>query len=201
MKEILCNPFEKFNSDWALLAAGPAEKCNAMTISWGSMGTIWGKPVITVYVRPDRYTWGFLKENDTFTVSFYPERYRDALMYMGRESGRDGDKAAAAHLTVKPLAAASPSERRRRPLCAESSMCTSWTATPARKPRSRSIAAAWSPTGSSWARSRTCFERYDGETDRSRRGAICLHIGFRCANRPESDWDGNTAQIDFAVKT
>ena len=103
MKEILCNPFEKFNSDWALLAAGPAEKCNAMTISWGSMGTIWGKPVITVYVRPDRYTWGFLKENDTFTVSFYPEQYRDALMYMGRESGRDGVKAAAAHLTVKPL--------------------------------------------------------------------------------------------------
>ena len=103
MKEIFCNPFEKFNSDWALLAAGPAGNCNAMTISWGSMGTIWGKPVITVYVRPDRYTWGFLKENDSFTVSFYPEQYRDALMYMGRESGRDGDKAAAAHLTVKPL--------------------------------------------------------------------------------------------------
>ncbi len=103
MKEILCNPFEKFNSDWALLAAGPAEKCNAMTISWGSMGTIWGRPIITVYVRPDRYTWHFLRENDTFTVSFYPEHYRDALMLMGRTSGRDGDKAAAAHLTVKPL--------------------------------------------------------------------------------------------------
>ncbi len=103
MKEIQCNPFEKFNSGWALVAAGPAEKCNAMTISWGSMGTIWGKPVITVYIRPDRYTFGFLKDNGTFTVSFYPEEYRDALMQMGRLSGRDGDKAAAAHLTVKPL--------------------------------------------------------------------------------------------------
>ena len=103
MKEINCNPFEKFNSEWALVAAGPAEHCNAMTISWGSMGTIWGKPVISVYVRPDRYTWGFLKDNDSFTVSFYPEQYRDALMRMGRLSGRDGDKAAAAHLTVKPL--------------------------------------------------------------------------------------------------
>ena len=67
------------------------------------MGTIWGKRVITVYVRPDRYTWGFLNENDTFTVSFYPEQYRDALMTMGRLSGRDGDKAAAAHLSVRPL--------------------------------------------------------------------------------------------------
>lgn len=103
MKNMPCDPFEKFNSGWALLAAGPAEHCNAMTISWGSMGTIWGKPVVTVYVRPDRYTFGFLKENGTFTVSFYPEKYRDALMQMGRLSGRDGDKAAAAHLTVKPL--------------------------------------------------------------------------------------------------
>ncbi len=103
MKEIQCNPFEKFNSQWALVAAGPAGRCNAMTISWGSMGTIWGKPVITVYIRPDRYTWGFLKENDSFTVSFYPPQYRDALMLMGRVSGRDGDKAAAAKLTVRPL--------------------------------------------------------------------------------------------------
>ena len=103
MKEILCNPFEKFNSEWALLAAGPAGNCNAMTISWGSMGTIWGKPVITVYVRPDRYTWRFLKDNDSFTVSFYPEQYREALLLMGKQSGRDGDKAAAAGLTVKPL--------------------------------------------------------------------------------------------------
>ncbi len=103
MKEFQCDPFEKFNSGWALLAAGPAGNCNAMTISWGSMGTIWGKPVITVYVRPDRYTFGFLKENETFTVSFYPERCRDALKVMGTASGRDGDKAAAAHLTVKPI--------------------------------------------------------------------------------------------------
>ena len=103
MKEIQCNPFEKFNSQWALVAAGPAGRCNAMTISWGSMGTIWGKPVITVYIRPDRYTWGFLKENDSFTVSFYPPQYRDALMRMGRMSGSDGDKAAAAKLTVRPL--------------------------------------------------------------------------------------------------
>ena len=103
MKNMPCDPFEKFNSGWALLAAGPAEHCNAMTISWGSMGTIWGKPVITVYIRPDRYTFGFLKDNGTFKVSFHSEEYRDALMQMGRLSGRDGDKAAAAHLTVKPL--------------------------------------------------------------------------------------------------
>ena len=69
MQEIRINPFERFNSDWALVTAGTPEHYNSMTISWGSMGTIWNKPVVSVYVRPDRYTWRFLKENDTFTVS------------------------------------------------------------------------------------------------------------------------------------
>ena len=103
MKEIQINPFERFNSDWALVTAGTPEHYNSMTISWGSMGTIWNKPVVSVYVRPDRYTWRFLEENDTFTVSFYPERFREALGKMGTLSGRDCDKAAEAGLTPKPV--------------------------------------------------------------------------------------------------
>lgn len=97
------NPFERFNRDWALVTAGTPGHFNSMTISWGSMGTIWGKSVITVYVRPDRFTWQFLKESDTFTVSFYPEEERLALEKMGTLSGRDVDKAAASGLTPKFL--------------------------------------------------------------------------------------------------
>ena len=103
MQEIHVNPFERFNSDWALVTAGTPECYNSMTISWGSMGTIWNKPIITVYVRPDRYTWRFLNENETFTVSFYPKRFRSALSKMGTLSGRDCDKAAEAGLTPKAL--------------------------------------------------------------------------------------------------
>ena len=103
MKEIQINPFERFNSDWALVTAGTPEHYNSMTISWGSMGTIWNKPVVSVYVRPDRYTWRFLEENDTFTVSFYPECFREALGKMGTLSGRDCNKAAEAGLTPKPV--------------------------------------------------------------------------------------------------
>lgn len=95
------DPFARFNKDWALVTAGTPEHFNGMTISWGSMGTIWGRSVITVYIRPDRYTWSFLKENDTFTVSFYPEACREALGKMGSLSGRDVDKPAAAGLTPK----------------------------------------------------------------------------------------------------
>ena len=39
--------FEQFDKKWALLTAGTMEKFNTMTISWGGLGTLWGKPVAT----------------------------------------------------------------------------------------------------------------------------------------------------------
>ena len=94
MKEININPFDKFNKDWALVTAGCKDKFNSMTISWGSMGTLWHKSIVTIYVRPERYTFDFLKNNDYFTVSFYDEKYREQLTMFGRCSGRDSDKVA-----------------------------------------------------------------------------------------------------------
>ncbi len=97
------DPFTKFEKDWGLLTAGSRDSFNSMTIGWGSLGTVWSRDVLTVYVRPDRYTWQFLKDSDTFTVSFYPESCRKALSLMGTLSGRDTDKVAAAGLTPKFL--------------------------------------------------------------------------------------------------
>ncbi len=88
-----------FGKDWALVTAGPIGKHNSMTISWGSLGILWGKRVITVYVKPARYTHDFIEENDRFVVSFFKEEYRKALGFMGAKSGRDIDKDAAAGLT------------------------------------------------------------------------------------------------------
>lgn len=96
--------FELFDRQWALVTAGSMKQYNSCTVSWGSLGTIWGHtgnglPIVTVYVHPARYTSEFLKSSDTFTVSFYPEKCKKALAYMGSHSGRDGDKAAVAGLT------------------------------------------------------------------------------------------------------
>ena len=54
--EFTTNIFEQFDKKWALLTAGNAEDFNTMTISWGGLGTIWNKPVATVYVRTSRLT-------------------------------------------------------------------------------------------------------------------------------------------------
>ena len=88
-----------FNQDWALVTAGTIDHFNTMTISWGGMGTLWSRPVATVYVKPCRYTHDFMEENDYFTVSFFPEKYRGDLSILGSKSGRDGDKVALTSLT------------------------------------------------------------------------------------------------------
>lgn len=96
--------FAQFDKKWALLSAGPKDAHNTMTVSWGSMGTLWHKPIVTVYVKPLRFTHKFMSENEYFTVSFLPEEKRDALMTMGTMTGRHHtDKDAAAGLTVRDL--------------------------------------------------------------------------------------------------
>ena len=84
--------FSQFDKKWALLTAGSMEKFNSMTISWGGMGTLWSKPVVTAYVRTSRYTHDFMDDNEYFTVSFYPEDKKQALGVFGSKSGRDIDK-------------------------------------------------------------------------------------------------------------
>ena len=97
--EFTAESFNIFNRDWALVTAGTEGNYNTMTISWGGLGTLWGKPVATVYVKPVRHTHAFLESNEFFTVSFFPPEYREALGLLGTLSGRDGDKVAQAGLT------------------------------------------------------------------------------------------------------
>ena len=91
--------FTQFDKKWALVTAGNEDSFNTMTISWGGMGTIWNKPVATVYVRTSRYTHEFIDNNDYFTISFFPEEYKKTLGVLGSKSGREMDKIHASGLT------------------------------------------------------------------------------------------------------
>ena len=101
--EFNTNIFEQYDKKWALLTAGDKDKFNTMTISWGGLGTLWNKPVATVYVRTSRYTNEFMKDNDYFTVSFYPEECKKTLGVLGSKSGRDMDKVHESGLTPKEV--------------------------------------------------------------------------------------------------
>ena len=95
--------FTLFDRKWALLTAGKENSFNTMTISWGGLGTLWGKPVATVYVRTSRYTHDFMDDNEYFTVSFYPEQYHKVLGVLGTVSGRDMDKMKDSGLTAQKI--------------------------------------------------------------------------------------------------
>lgn len=99
IEKLAMNPFLKIGKEWMLITAGNEEKHNTMTASWGGVGVMWGKNVVTAYIRPQRYTKEFVDANDTFTLSFYDETYRKALNICGTKSGRDCDKEAEAGLT------------------------------------------------------------------------------------------------------
>ena len=88
-------------NQWLLLTAGdfPAGRYNTMTVGWGAFGTMWGKPLAMVVVRPTRYTFEFMNAYDTFTLCAFPASFRPALQLLGTKSGRDGNKIAAAKLT------------------------------------------------------------------------------------------------------
>ena len=99
--EIELNPIQMIDEDWLEVSAGKEGNMNLMTISWGTIGELWGKPVFTVFVSTSRYTHKFMEENDYFTVTHFPAKMRKQLSYLGRVSGRDEDKVAGAGLTVE----------------------------------------------------------------------------------------------------
>ncbi|MEG1996798.1 MAG: flavin reductase family protein, partial [Oscillospiraceae bacterium] len=52
----------------------------------------WNKNVATIYIRPQRYTYSFIEDSDTFTISFLKDGYKKALEFCGKNSGRNCDK-------------------------------------------------------------------------------------------------------------
>ena len=103
-EKVLDNVIDEFKNNWALVCAKKKDGTfNMCTIAWGSIGELWSKNVVTVYVKPIRYTNDFLLEDDYFTVTFFDDKGKDALKICGTKSGRDINKVEAANLKVVEL--------------------------------------------------------------------------------------------------
>ena len=87
--------------DGLLLASlDPEGKPNAMTIGWGTVGIVWGRPMFAVLVRPSRYTYECIEAIGDFTVNVPSPDMVDAVELCGTVSGRDHDKFAECGLTA-----------------------------------------------------------------------------------------------------
>lgn len=80
---------------------GSDGKDNTMVIGCGGIMDMWGKIMIEVPIRHNRYSWQLLEDNPSFVISIpkYGE-LKDALKFCGTKSGRDiKDKFAVCNLT------------------------------------------------------------------------------------------------------
>lgn len=93
------NFIELIGKEWMLVAAGDREKMNMMTASWGGVGFLWNRPVVFVFIRPERYTLEFVEARKAFTLSFLGKEHREAYTLCGSRSGREIDKVEATGLT------------------------------------------------------------------------------------------------------
>lgn len=77
----------------AFLSTMSQGKVNTMTIGWGTVGFIWGKPIFMVAVRYSRHTYRMLNNAQEFTVSIpLSKNLKKELGICGAKSGRDMDK-------------------------------------------------------------------------------------------------------------
>jgi flavin reductase (DIM6/NTAB) family NADH-FMN oxidoreductase RutF len=102
-EELNKNPFKLIGSEWMLITAKNEDQVNTMTASWGGFGVMWNKNVAHVVIRPQRYTKEFIDNSDTFSLTFFHEKFKKELSYIGCTSGKNEDKISKANLTTKYL--------------------------------------------------------------------------------------------------
>ncbi|MCR4561659.1 MAG: flavin reductase family protein [Bacilli bacterium] len=87
------DPISLFNEDGVVLVRDKEKgKVNPITIGWGSIGVLWGKPCCTIFIHESRYSKHLLDEEDFFSVCFLPKEQKKMVAYFGKFSGRDVDK-------------------------------------------------------------------------------------------------------------
>lgn len=83
-------------------ADGAAGKVNPMTISWGTIGIEWSKPIFTVFVRESRFTKQQLELNPEFSINVPHGPYdKKILGVCGTKSGHNADKIKDLGLTLE----------------------------------------------------------------------------------------------------
>ncbi|MGN0342691.1 MAG: flavin reductase family protein [Roseburia sp.] len=81
--------------------ARPGERPNIITVAWA--GTICtNPPMLSISVRPERYSYGIIRETGEFVVNLVTQDLVKATDYCGVKSGRDVDKFQEMHLTQQP---------------------------------------------------------------------------------------------------
>lgn len=86
------NIFTLIGRDYFVVTAGKLEKYNSMVASGGCFGLLFKKPTVMTCLRSDRYTVELIEKEQTYTLSFFANEYKQQMMFLGSKSGRDSNK-------------------------------------------------------------------------------------------------------------
>jgi flavin reductase (DIM6/NTAB) family NADH-FMN oxidoreductase RutF len=100
--DIMRESIDRLGSGGLFLVSGTTG--NPMTIGWGVIGQIWGRPIFQVLVRPSRHSFSLLEELGEFTVCIPTDEQKQALALCGTKSGRDMNKVEACGLSLSASA-------------------------------------------------------------------------------------------------
>ncbi|RRD95081.1 flavin reductase family protein [Clostridiales bacterium COT073_COT-073] len=77
----------------AFLCTRDGDKENVMAVGWGAFGSMWGRPMAIVTVRPSRYSFEMIEKTGEFTLSIpFNQSQKDNINFCGSYSGREKNK-------------------------------------------------------------------------------------------------------------
>jgi len=91
-KDIPEDVFTLIGKDFAVLTAGKPSHYNSMVAGWGGWGILFSKPTTFLMLRSNRYTLELMRKEQSYTMAFFDNEYRDDVMQFGKQSGRDSDE-------------------------------------------------------------------------------------------------------------
>jgi len=98
-EEMNDNVFTLTGKIFPVITAGNAEHYNSMTASGGGMGLLFRKPTTCCLLRTDRYTLELIQQEQTYTMSYFPDEYKKQVLFLGSKSGRCSEKMKEVELT------------------------------------------------------------------------------------------------------
>jgi len=90
--ELTDNVFKLVGQDYTVITAGSDSLHNSMTASYGGWGQLFELPVTWCFLNASRYTLEVIKKEQTYTMSYFPERYKEQVLFFGSKSGRNSEK-------------------------------------------------------------------------------------------------------------
>jgi len=90
--ELTDNVFKLVGQDYTVITAGKDSLYNSMTASYGGWGQLFELPVTWCFLNASRYTLELMKEGQSYTMSYFPDKNKEQVLFFGSKSGRSSEK-------------------------------------------------------------------------------------------------------------